>query len=426
MTYTDNYYHDDPDREISIEPTSRRSKLGVMASVLMFVLGGLFIQSTLAGNISINSSGTFEFGQGRIMTAACAAGQNLIVTPRASFVNASNAGAFYLGSITVSNIPTSCYGTAFKINAYDPTQSTPLALYNTTSTDVTVGNNSGSFVSQGNQSGLDVTTNSSSSFTVSFANPVATSSNFVKLTIQSWATSFEYAPTRGIQFPSLSGISLSTGLNEANDFTIEGWVRSSDWSPIYALVPYVGNACYAVVIWSTSSTSWNASLDCAPNFITYTMPGGSSMANNQWIYWAYVKDSNGQSMFVNGAKLTGVSTSNGGAASLPLTATSDQGAIGEWYAWRTATYSSNNGVIGELRLSNIARVASTATSFSPSYITGGKPIAQLASDANTVMLLRTPVSGSTFTDSSGNQTLTVVTSINGPGTPVNPVIVNFG
>lgn len=123
-------------------------------------------------------------------------------------------------------------------------------------------------------------------------------------------------------------------------------------------------------------------------------------------------------------KLTAVSSNNGGSLALPLSASSDLGSIGEWYAWDTAYWSSKNGVIGEIRLSNIARVASTASSFNPSYAPSGRPTAQLDSDANTTMLLRPPVSGNTFTDSSLKQTLTVITSITGPGTPVPPVVVS--
>jgi hypothetical protein len=156
------------------------------------------------------------------------------------------------------------------------------------------------------------------------------------------------------------------------------------------------------------------------------MPGGSTMANDQWIYWAYVKDASGQSMYINGVKLTNTSSNNGGSLALPLFASSDLGSIGEWYAYNTATNSSRNGIIGEIRLSNIARVASTASSFDPSYAPSGRPTAQLASDANTTMLLRPPVSGNTFVDSSGNQTLTVITSISGPGTPTPPIVVNLG
>jgi hypothetical protein len=160
--------------------------------------------------------------------------------------------------------------------------------------------------------------------------------------------------------------------------------------------------------------------------VEFTMPGSTSMINNQWMYMAFVRDSNGTSLFIDGTKLTATSTNNGGSLVLPLSGSTDNASIGEWTAYNTATQSSRNGIIGEIRLSNIARVASTASSFNPSYASSGRPTAQLASDGNTTMLLRPPASGNTFVDSSGNQTLTVVTSISGPGTPTPPVVVNFG
>jgi hypothetical protein len=314
----------------------------------------------------------------------------------------------------------------FQFNAFTETGTAPLALYNTSSVDAVVGNNAGTFQAMGDTAGISVTTLSSTSFSVTFSTPVAPASDVSRLTIQSSSTSFAYAPTRGIQFPAMSGLSLSSGIDETGNFTIEGWIRSSDWSQTRALMPYVGNACYAVVILSLNATTWNTELDCQPNHVTFTMPSGSSMANDQWIYWAYVKDSSGQSMFVDGVKLTKTSSNNGGSLALPLSATNDLGAIGEWYAYNTATNSSRNGIIGEIRLSNIARVASTASSFAPSYAASGRPTAQLASDANTTMLLRPPVSGNTFVDSSGKQTLTVITTIAGGGTPTPPLVVNFG
>ena len=235
-----------------------------------------------------------------------------------------------------------------------------------------------------------------------------------------------YGPTRGIQFVPLSGIKLSQGINENNDFTIEGWFRSNDWSQMHALVPYVGNECLAVVLASESSSTWRASLDCRGNSVTYTLPGSATMANNEWLYWAYVKDSSGQSMFINGVKLTPASFNNGGSNHLPLTPASsnDLGSIGEWYAWNTDNWDSEYGIIGEMRISNIARVASTASSFNPAYASTGKPLAQLTSDASTTMLLIAPASGSTFTDASGTQTLTVITTHGGVGTAVPPVLVS--
>lgn len=359
------------------------------------------------------------------MVAACSGSNSLTVTPNSAFTNASNSGTFYLGSVTVSGIPTTCYGSEFLINAFGATSSAPLALYNSTSTDAVIGNNQGTFTSQGSQSGLSVTTNSTSSFTVNFTNPVATSANFVKLTIQSRIANFAYGPTRGIQFVPLSGLKLSQGINENNAFTIEGWFRSSDWSQHHALVPYVGNACLAVVIASESSSTWRASLDCQGSSISYTLPGSGAMANNEWLYWVYVKDSSGQSMFINGVKLTPASFNNGGSNNLPLNPlTNDLGSIGEWNAWNTDNWDSENGIIGEMRISNIARVASTASSFNPAYASTGKPLEQLTSDANTTMLLIAPASGSTFTDASGTQTLTVITTHGGVGTSVPPVLVS--
>ena len=415
------YYCDDP-----VAPVVKRRNFGALTSSVMLIVAGLFLSNTFAANIAIGTGVGVEFGQGISMTTACSGSQALTVTPYSSFVNVSGAGAFYFSSITVSNIPTSCFNTKFQLNAYDLSSTSPLSLYNTSTTDVIVGNNSGTFEAMGTTAGISVVTNSNSSFSVTFSGPVALASTVSRLTIQSASTSFNYAPTRGIQFPTMSGLSLSSGLDESGNFTIEGWIRSADWSQTRTLMPYVGNACYAVVIYSVNATSWKTELDCQPNSITYTMPGGSSMSNNQWIYWVYVKDSNGQSMYINGEKLSAVSASNSGSLALPLTATSDLGAIGEWYAYNTSTNSSKNGVIGEIRLSNTARVPSTSTSFAPSYAPSGRPTAQLAVDGNTRMLLRPPASGNTFVDSSGNQTLTVITTIAGGGTPGTPQVVTFG
>ena len=415
------YYHDDP-----VAPVVKRRNFGAFGSSVILIVAGLFLSNTYAANISLSSGTGVEFGQGVSMTTACSGSQALTVTPYSTFVNTSGAGSFYFGSIKVTNIPSSCNGTKFQFNAYTTSGSAPLALYNTSSVDAIVGNNAGTFEAMGDTAGISVTTLSSTSFAVTFSTPVTLASDVSRLTIQSSSTSFAYAPTRGIQFPAMSGLSLSAGMDETANFTIEGWIRSSDWSQTRALMPYVGNACGGVVLYSRNASSWNSELDCQANHVTFTMPGGSTMANDQWIYWAYVKDSTGQSMYINGVKLTNTSSNNGGSLALPLFASNDLGSIGEWYAYNTATNSSRNGIIGEIRLSNIARVASTSSSFNPSYALSGRPTAQLVSDANTRMLLRPPVSGNTFVDSSGIQTLTVITTIAGGGTPTPPIVVNFG
>lgn len=416
------YYCDDPIQP-AVKPKTNRSFL----SVVMLVVAGLFLNNTFAANISLTNSGRVEFGQGISMTTACSGSTALTVTPYSSFTNSSGSGSFYFNSVKVSNVPSTCDGVKFQLNAFTETGTTPLALYNTSSTDAIVGNNAGTFEAMGVTTGISVTTLSSTSFSVTFASPMALASNVSRLTIQSAPATFaSYSPTRGIQFPPLSGLSLSSGLNVNNSFTIEGWVRSADWSQMAALMPYVGNACNGMWLTNLSATTWKAGVTCNNMGIEFTMPGSVAMANNQWIYFAYVKDTNGGSMYVNGAKLTALPVNNGGSLVLPISGSNDSGAIGEWYAYDTANWSSKNGIIGEIRLSNIARVASTASSFNPSYASSGRPSAQLTSDANTTMLLRPPASGNTFVDSSGNQTLTVITTISGGGSPGTPQVVSFG
>ena len=416
------YYHDDP-----VAPVVRRRNFGAFGSSVMLIVAGLFLSNTYAANISLSSGAGVEFGQGVSVTTACSGSQALTVTPYSSFVNVAGAGSYYFGSVTVSNIPSTCNGVKFQINAYNASSSNPLALYNSSTTDVMVGNNSGTFEAMGTTAGVSVTTNSTSSFSVSFSIPVALASTVSRVTIQSASASFaSYAPTRGIQFPTMSGLSLSSGINVNNSFTIEGWVRSSDWSQMPALMPYVGNACQAMWLSNLNATTWKAGVTCNNMGVEFAMPGSVPMTNDQWLYMVLVKDSNGVAMFINGAKLTPTPINNGGSLVLPISGVNDSGAIGEWYAYNTSYWSSKNGVIGEIRLSSTARVASTASSFAPSYAPSGRPTAQLAVDGNTTMLLRPPASGNTFVDSSGNQTLTVITTISGPGTPGNPQVVNFG
>jgi len=418
----EDYYCDDPVRPVA-KPKNNRSLL----SVVMLIVAGLFLNNTLAANISLTNGGGVEFGQGISMTTACSGSQALTVTPYSSFINTSGAGSFYFSSIKVTNIPSSCNGTKFQFNAFTETGTAPLAIYNTSSVDAIIGNNAGTFEAMGVTSGISVTTISSTSFSVTFTSPVALASNVSRLTIQSAAATFaSYAPTRGIEFPPMSGLSLNLGLNVNNSYTIEGWVRSPDWTQINALMPYVGNACNGMFLTNLNETTWKVGVTCNNMGIEYTMPGSTPMVNNQWYYFAFVKDSNGASMFINGAKLTALPINNGGSLVLPISGTNDNGSIGEWYAYNTSTWSSRNGVIGEIRLSSTARVASTASSFNPSYATSGRPTAQLASDGSTTMLLRPPVSGNTFVDSSGNQTLTVITTIAGGGTPTSPLAVNVG
>jgi len=174
------YYHDDP---IEDDPVRRRSVPTVLASILILLAAGLFVKTTLAANISINTGVPAEFGQGVSVAAACAGSTALTMTPTSSFTNASGAGAFYFTSVTVSGIPSSCNGVDFNISAYNTTGSA-LPIFNTSSTIAPVWDNGGYFQGGHGFAGSSVSS-ATGAFTVTFTSPVALASNVAKLTLQS-------------------------------------------------------------------------------------------------------------------------------------------------------------------------------------------------------------------------------------------------
>lgn len=186
MSYSQHdFYNDDP---AEIAPSPAKRKLSSILACLLLLVGSTYlVQTTLAANISLNS-GPVEFGQGITQTAACSGETNLTLTPNSTFVNASGGGAHYFSSVTVSNIPTSCYGDDFTIKAFNNTGNTALAIFNTTSTDAVVYNNSGTFQAGSGMTGATVSSGSGT-FTVTFTSPVALASSVFKVTVESRAGS---------------------------------------------------------------------------------------------------------------------------------------------------------------------------------------------------------------------------------------------
>jgi len=176
------FYSDDPeDKRVS---ASRKKKTGLYALVILSA-AGFFLQGTLAGNIGINAGKTSEFGQGITQTVACSGSTALRITPNSSFVNGSgSSGVHTFKSVTVSEIPDSCFGVDFLINGYNATDNTPLSLFNTDSKTAVIYDNAGTFEVGTGGTGTSITS-SSKSFTIIFDTPVAISNSVAKLTIQS-------------------------------------------------------------------------------------------------------------------------------------------------------------------------------------------------------------------------------------------------
>jgi hypothetical protein len=122
------YYHDDPEL---IDPPKKSTRFGkLFASLIFLVCGGLFIQTTLASNISLNSNGRVEFGQGVTKTLACDT-NGVTISSTSNFVNAQGAGSHVLRSIKVSGVDSSssgCQGEYLTIKAYGNTAPAPLQI----------------------------------------------------------------------------------------------------------------------------------------------------------------------------------------------------------------------------------------------------------------------------------------------------------
>ena len=101
-------------------PNKKKSKwlkigIGLSALVLIPTIG-----STLAGTITIGS-GSVEFGQGLVTTAACD-GDGITVAPTSTLNPGNGAGTlpfFEVLSIQLSGIDVACEGKTFRLSAYD-------------------------------------------------------------------------------------------------------------------------------------------------------------------------------------------------------------------------------------------------------------------------------------------------------------------
>jgi hypothetical protein len=175
------YYSDDPDGYHQA-PKKKKSP-GLAAFLLLLVGGTYFVQTTLAANVSLSSGAPIEFGQGILTTVACSGSQALTVTPKSSFSNVTGGGSYFLKSVTVSNIPTSCQSEDFVLKAYASSGDSPLVLFNTSS-NVEVYNNAGTYELI---SGIAVAsiTSGAESFTATFLSPFAPSASVFRVSIES-------------------------------------------------------------------------------------------------------------------------------------------------------------------------------------------------------------------------------------------------
>ncbi len=166
-----------------------KSLAGLASVAAIAVLG-----STLAANISLGSASGIEFGQGVQVTSACDE-DGITVVPTTRFVNAANAGTFYLSTIALSGInfsSSACQGKLFTLNAYNNSDAVPLQLAtssggSTPISSATFANSTGT--TYVGTTGISVTGSgggtTSGGITLGFGTPSSTSGAVYKITLQS-------------------------------------------------------------------------------------------------------------------------------------------------------------------------------------------------------------------------------------------------
>jgi len=366
-------YHDDPLTE-QVPESQKSSKLKIFLALSL--VAGFFIQSTMAGNISLTSGGT-EFGQGVQQTIFCGGNSTVVtVKPVSTFTNSQGAGAYYVSSIEVSGIPSECAGVDFTLQAFDSATNTALPIINSVTRDLVVYNNSGTF--QAAVEGVNMTSGSGS-FTSAFLTPYALSSSIFRIAVQTskhspscWTgdSTNTCTPSSGIQYGTTGGsptgyLTMSTGFVAGDTFTVEAWVKAANMSTENAVVILgAGASLYGLTVRNTSASQWSVDMSGFAR-MNFDLPSGS-MANNTWYHVVTVRDANGINMWVNGTRLnyvTGscgsscVSLGSGNTFNRSYTGTSTQ--IG---AWANNSWFSKGGVINYLRLSSVALYSGSLSS----------------------------------------------------------------
>ena len=183
-----------------------------------------------------------------------------------------------------------------------------------------------------------------------------------------------------------SYLAMSPGITiGTSDFTIEGWFRSTNVNQQLGL--WGDGATGALQIYMDNGGSGSAANGFQVNYqgagqISYAT---ATLVSNTWYYFALVRSSNSESLYLNGTRAT------------PGAYTDTNNYSGGTTAFGNNYKGSWQGYIYNWRVSNTAR-------YSPASATITVPTAPLTTDANTLVFF----DGTFLTglDASGHQTIT--------------------
>ena len=188
---------------------SAMKTLGLYSSTLAVGVY-LFIGHTFGANITINTGQPVQFGQGLLQTTACSGGNSITLKPTATFSNGSgSSGSFYFNGVTLTGVPTSCYGAKFTLRAFDSGTATALNIFGNNQSEVNFVDDSGTFTPLTGGNGLTITTNSSTSLTITFDQPISVAGNVIKLLLESFPYSAVTSSTCSSYLATTSNTTIS-------------------------------------------------------------------------------------------------------------------------------------------------------------------------------------------------------------------------
>jgi hypothetical protein len=120
---------DDLENEVSEDAESGLSKFFLKAMLTVFAVVGIAYGANLT--LNVNGAGKAEFGQGRILAAACDTNGGINVTPYTGFFNQSGSGKFSLDSIILENVDAACVGDDFILQVFSNSDANPLTISET-------------------------------------------------------------------------------------------------------------------------------------------------------------------------------------------------------------------------------------------------------------------------------------------------------
>jgi hypothetical protein len=167
-------YYDDPAPDFK---GAKSGKSKVLYGVILSAVGAaLFLNSTLAANVSL-SSGAVEFGQGILATTAC--DSSFTVKPRSDFSNSS--GNFKLSALDITSLDSTangCAGKALTFNFYGDTSTVSLG-------SITIADGGSSFSSASGSISTTGYGTSATSLTLTLTSSSIISASVFKVTVES-------------------------------------------------------------------------------------------------------------------------------------------------------------------------------------------------------------------------------------------------